>query len=307
MGSMLGLGHAESVGELQALGAELIDVSPSVVMAEHTNGSNLICLSLPEGLVFVDTGLSTRVAAAFRRAMEARFQRPSIMLVLTHAHLDHFLGMGAFDDLTVLASIGARAEFEQHLAQDFADEKVVAAYGRIFPTLPAEVVDARLAMPMVWVDAPTLIGGGEDAVTVQPVSGHAAGCLAVEWASQGVVVAGDLVQSRKHPYFGDPNTDLEAWIGALDRWHEIGFKKVCPGHGPVIPGAELEPMRVFFEDTLAHVAALKAAGRTLEEAVADDGYPPGYWPAEDPTPPWWSYCLGRAYLLAGAPPVSGGV
>jgi glyoxylase-like metal-dependent hydrolase (beta-lactamase superfamily II) len=301
MGSVVVVECAEPTGDLQALEVVLVDASPSVVMAEHTNGSNLVCLALPEGLVFVDTGLSTRVAVAFRRAMEARFERPAMMLVLTHAHLDHILGMGAFTDLPVVASTGARAEFEKQLALNFADDEVIAAYARIFPTLPGEVGDARLAMPTVWVEAPTLIGGGKDAITVQPVSGHAAGCLAVEWAGQGVVVAGDLVQSRKRPYFGDPDTDLEGWIGELDRWLELGFEQVCPGHGPVIPGAELEPIRAFFRATLAHAAELKARGVTIQEAVADDGFPTGYWPADDPTPPWWPYCLGRAYLLAGDP------
>jgi glyoxylase-like metal-dependent hydrolase (beta-lactamase superfamily II) len=153
-------------------------------------------------------------------------------------------------------------------------------------------------MPSLWIEAPTTIGGDDDALVVRPVAGHAAGCLAVEWPAESVVVAGDLVQSQRHPYFGDPDTDLEAWIHHLGRWQEAGFERVCPGHGPVLAGRELQPIRDYFRATLAHAAELKARGVSLEEAVADPVFPAGYWPDDELDPAWWPHCLARAYLVA---------
>ena len=75
--------------------ADYIDVSPSVVMAENPNGSNLTCIALDDGLVFVDTGLVTDIAADFRTAMEQRFKRPTKYLSLTHGHIDHIFAMAA--------------------------------------------------------------------------------------------------------------------------------------------------------------------------------------------------------------------
>ena len=71
---------------------------------EQAYGSNITCIALDEGLVFVDASLSTAVAGQFRKDMEARFERKTIALILTHGHLDHFLGMGAFADVEVIAA-----------------------------------------------------------------------------------------------------------------------------------------------------------------------------------------------------------
>ena len=95
---------------------ELVEVSPSVVMALHGNGSNISCVALDDGLVFFDAGLSTRTAAAFRREMEEAFHRPTVALVLTHAHLDHLLGMAAFDDVPVYAAQAGRPRWEHFVA-----------------------------------------------------------------------------------------------------------------------------------------------------------------------------------------------
>ena len=94
--------------EDQAMPYTSIEVSPSVVVAFHTNGSNISCLALEDGLVFVDASLSTRTASRFRRDMEELFDRPAVALVLTHAHLDHLLGMGAFADVPVYAAAAGR-------------------------------------------------------------------------------------------------------------------------------------------------------------------------------------------------------
>jgi len=81
-----------------AADSDLVEVSPSVVMLQNERGSNITCIALDDGLVFVDTGLSTEVAADFRKTMEARFKRPTQALLLTHGHLDHIFAMGAFAD-----------------------------------------------------------------------------------------------------------------------------------------------------------------------------------------------------------------
>ena len=120
---------------------EPIVVSPSVVMALHDNGSNISCVALDEGLVFFDAGLSTRTATAFRREMEARFQRPAVALVLTHAHLDHLFGMAAFDDVPVYAAEAGRPRWEHFVAMEW-DERAIAGYAAVFPTLPDEIADA---------------------------------------------------------------------------------------------------------------------------------------------------------------------
>jgi len=51
--------------------------------------------------------------------------------------------------------------------------------------------------------------------------------------SEKVLIAGDLVFSKMHPYFADINNPT-GWIEALQRLKTIGpITVVYPGHGPV--------------------------------------------------------------------------
>lgn len=269
---------------------ELVEASPSVVMLLHENGSNISCVALDDGLVFVDSSLSTRVAKRFRSDMEARFDRPAKALVLTHAHLDHILGMGAFADLPVWAASAGRPRWEHFVGIEW-DERAIAGYGAIFKTLPDEISTAALRMPTRWFDDKLEFDGA----VIRRTGGHTVDSSSVFVEADKVVIAGDLVQARRRPYFGEADTDFDAWIGAMRDWEGLEPAAVCPGHGPVIDAEELRVVRVWFEDLTAAAAKLKARGVSLEEMVTHDELPAGYWPAEASVPRWWGFCVRRLY------------
>lgn len=281
---------AESPAEPAAY--ELVEVSGSVAMALHDNGSNMACVATGEGLVFFDASLSTRTAQRFREDMESRFERPTAALVLTHAHLDHILGMGAFDDVPVYAASAGRPRWEHFTTVEW-DERAMKGYGSIFPTLPDEIGDARLRMPTDWFEDELELGSGDDQLLVRRTGGHTADSSSVVVA--GVVIAGDLVQARRRPYFGEPDTDFNAWIDAMKAWEEAGVKAVCPGHGPVIDVDELGAVRAWFEETAAAMARQKQEGAAIEEIFAGGELPAGYWPEDEPMPKWWGFSLKRLY------------
>jgi glyoxylase-like metal-dependent hydrolase (beta-lactamase superfamily II) len=274
---------------------ELVEVSHSVVMALHNNGSNISCVALDEGLLFVDASLSTRVAERFRRDMEARFGQPSFALLLTHAHLDHVLGMGAFADLPVYAAEAGRSRWEQALAVEWDDQRI-AGWASVFPTFPDELPSATLRMPTVWFGNELELDGGR--LVVRRTGGHTTDSSSLVLADEHVVIAGDLVQARRRPYLGEPDTDVAAWIATMKEWERMAPISVCPGHGPVIGVDELATMRAWFEAISKAVAELKAGGATLEEVLAHDDLPAGYWPEEASAPGWWPYCIKRLYDAA---------
>jgi glyoxylase-like metal-dependent hydrolase (beta-lactamase superfamily II) len=274
---------------------ELVEVSDSVVMAFHANGSNISCVSLDEGLLFVDASLSTRVAERFRRDMEARFGQRATALLLTHAHFDHILGMGAFADVPVYAAEAGRSRWEQALAVEW-DERRIASWAAVFPTFPEELPSATLRMPTEWFGDRLELGGGK--VVVRRTGGHTADSSSLVVADEHVVISGDLVQAQRRPYFGEADTDMAAWITTLKRWEQMASIRVCPGHGPVIGGDELAAMRSWFQAISKAVAELKAGGATFEEVLAHDDLPAGYWPAEASVPGWWPYCIKRLYDAA---------
>lgn len=273
---------------------ELVEVSESVAMALHDNGSNITCVATQSGLVFFDAGLSTGTALRFRQEMEARFEKPTRALVLTHAHLDHILGMAAFDDVPVYAAAAGRPRWDHFLAVEW-DERAIAGYGSIFPTLPEEISDARLRLPTDWFGDVLELGTEDAPVSIRRTGGHTIDSSSARITADGVIIAGDLVQARRRPYFGEPDTDFEAWIGALKDWEDAAPMAVCGGHGPVIDAAELGAIRVWFEEMATIVKALKGRGVPLEAMVSNKELPAGYWPDEDAVPRWWGFCLKRLY------------
>ncbi len=272
---------------------EYIDISPSVVMAENPNGSNITCIALENGLAFIDTGLVTSQAADFRKAMEKRYERPTKYLILTHGHIDHIFGMGAFSDVEVIAASSEKALFEQQLAIEWTDERK-AVWSGIFPAFLEAFDTAKPFLPTVWVDDEQSFGSGESRAVFATTGGHTNGSSYVWFPSEGVLVGGDLVQVDKYPYFGDQTNDLPAWIAALKAWHAMDPKAICPGHGRSVDKDYLRLEWEFFEEMIATLKKLKVEDVPVEEAVVHTSLPAGYWP-DQPEPRWWKYCIALCY------------
>lgn len=273
---------------------EIVDVSPSVVMAQNPSGSNLTCIALDDGLVFVDTGLDTEAAAGFRTAMEQRFDRPTEFLVLTHAHIDHIFAMGAFEDVDVIAATAAKPLFEYQLTIEW-DEKSIAGYSSVFPTFAEAQKTARPFLPTIWVEDEQTFGTSENRIVFANTGGHSAGSSYVYFPAENVLVAGDLVQVGKYPYFGDRTTDLSAWIDTLKLWHGMDPEKICPGHGWVVDKEYLQLESEYFEALTKALAKLKSDGVPEEEAVVHTSLPAGYWDESLPEPGWFKYCIALSY------------
>jgi glyoxylase-like metal-dependent hydrolase (beta-lactamase superfamily II) len=273
---------------------ETTEVTASVVMARHPHGANITCIALDDGLVFVDTGLSTENAARFRAMMEAQFKRDTKALILTHAHLDHIFGMGAFSDVEVIAAASAKPMFEKQLAMKFDEEKT-AVYTNVFPTFGDVIGSAEPFIPTFWVDEEFVLGRPGQQIVFKNTGGHTTGSSYVYFESEGVLVTGDLVQVEKYPYFGDPSNDLECWIRTLKQWYGLMPAKVCPGHGRVVDSEYLRVTWEYFESLIAELEKLKTDGVPLEEVVVHPSLPAGYWDPDLAEPGWWKYCIAREY------------
>jgi glyoxylase-like metal-dependent hydrolase (beta-lactamase superfamily II) len=239
-----------------------IDVSPSVVMAENPNGSNITCIALDDGLVFVDAGLVTSLAADFRKAMEQRFDRPTKYLFLTHSHLDHIFAMGAFSDVEVVAASSEKALFEQQLAIEWNEERK-SVWSGIFPAFAEAFPTAEPFLPTVWVDGEKTFGSGDSTAVFTTT-------------------------------FGDPTNDLAAWIAALKSWHAMEPTAICPGHGRSVDKDYLRLEWEYFEALIAALSKLKAEDVPVEEVVVHESLPAAYWP-DQPEPRWWKYCIATCF------------
>ncbi len=83
-------------------------LSPGVIACTHKQGgaaySNAGLINLGERTVLVDAFNSMAAGGDLRQAAEKLFHRPVELILLTHAHNDHWIGASAFDKTTSLVS-----------------------------------------------------------------------------------------------------------------------------------------------------------------------------------------------------------
>jgi glyoxylase-like metal-dependent hydrolase (beta-lactamase superfamily II) len=268
------------------------DVTGSVVLAQNDYGANLVCIALENELVFVDAGLHTGFAAGFRRAMEERFGLKASTLMMTHAHIDHLLGIGAFSDCDVVAAEAGMMRFKRFLAAEYTEETIQSAE-RVFPHFRESVELAELSMPTTWVKDRMVLGGGD--VVFQLVGGHSSCSSSIHVIPERVMMAGDLMQVDRAPYFGEPDTDIGSWVEALKTWEDMDVDTVVPGHGGAVDRSYVARVRAFFEEMLGALRSLKEEGVPLDEVAHHTRLPSGYWPVDAERKPTYDFSINNLY------------
>ena len=272
-----------------------IDVSESVTLLqnEKTNGANITCFATDAGLVFVDCSFFTDIAAKFRKDMEAKYNKKTLALLLSHGHTDHFFGMGAFRDVPVVAAMAGKEMFEFQIGIDFASR--VEAYEQVFPKFGEALETADLFMPTLWFQEEIQFGTGESKVIFRSTGGHSVCSSYAYMPGEGVLAAGDNIQVDFYPYFGDRTGDMPLWIEILKKWESMNIKSVCPGHGRFVETEYITATREYFENLLQVFKQLKTEGLDVREAVVHADLPQGYWPKDAEEPGWWKPSVAYIY------------
>lgn len=175
--------------------------------------------------VLVDARTSLREGRELQRHVAELDVPPLTAIVVTHHHLDHVLGAGAFPGLPVWGSTGCR---EALRASGLLQKEEWLTW------LPEEqrphLRQSPLVVPTRTVDGRrTLDLGGRSIELLVPGHGHTDHDLVVHVPDAGVLCAGDLVEVGGPPQFGDAHP--YAWPTTLARLRELGAATVVPGHG----------------------------------------------------------------------------
>ncbi len=267
-------------------------VTDSVTVAVNEYGSNLVCLELEDELIFVDAGLLTSYTAKFRKAMEARTGKNASTLIMTHAHLDHLFGMGAFKDCNVVAAEASKSRFKRFVNMEYTEE-VIRDRERIFSYFREAATQIELRMPTTLVKDTLIVG--DDEIFFKVEGGHSACSSSIHDKTSQVMVTGDLVQAEMYPYFGEPDTDLGRWIDALETWKALDINHVLPGHGPVVTKAYLGRVKTFLRGMLSSVKQLKKQGVDVDAVIHHPDLPSGYWPHDAERRPAYDYSIRNLY------------
>ena len=245
---------------------------------EGTALSNTGIVDLGEATLVFDTSLTLGTAREIRAASKSLTGRFPALAANSHWHLDHVLGNQIFADGPIYATrrtaeilVETRAALEKEIGpesleaeiRDFEtklraaksdeDRAALAVVLRINRAILAEVVEIRLTAPSATFESELALPGPKDARLVTFGAGHTESDALLHLPKLGIVFAGDLVVSKRHPNLasGDP----EHWLEVLDRIDGLRPERVGVGHGPLGSAETVAEMRDYLRTVLEFARA----------------------------------------------------
>ncbi len=142
--------------QLLAIGG-LFEVTPSIYQVRGVDLSNITFIEGKTGIIVMDPCTSVETAkAGLDLYRKHRGNKPVVVVIYTHSHIDHFGGVrGVVDDKDV--KVGkVRIVAPEHFVEEAVSENVLAGnhmarragymYGKLIPPGPAEMVGAGLGL-----------------------------------------------------------------------------------------------------------------------------------------------------------------
>ena len=257
---------------------ELTEVAPGVAVhrgaiavPDGGNAGDVANLGVVIGsrcVAVIDSGGSTAVGSALRKAIGARTATPVCYVINTHGHPDHMLGNRAFHaadgpqfvgHARLAAAMAARGAHYLNAAR----RDIGAAGGEFELVVPTIAVGDRLELDL-----------GDRRIELQawPTS-HTDQDLTVFDPVTGTIFLGDLLFDEHLPVL---DGNLTGWLAAHDRLAALPVRLAVPGHGQ--PG-ELKPLlerqRRYLVDLRDQVRAAIRRRESLATTVESLGTSPG--------------------------------
>ncbi len=253
------------VVQLSTVDGRIEKISPHVHMIAAWPNAGFVVGET--GVLVIDTVLGYDNGAAMARAA-ARLATngQKIYLVTTHYHTEHAGGQNAFPaPATVVRARTQQAELE---TDGPGVVKMFASRNDEFARLLTPPQDTRADI-LFDGEYRLDLGGGVIARLVNLPGGHTMGDTVILAEPDGVLFAGDLVESLRTPSVGCTRCSPRQWIAALDEIAKMGPRIIVPTHGPApVDPSFIAAMRGFLVDQDTRAAALKAQGRTAADATA---------------------------------------
>lgn len=217
-----------------------------------------------------------RTTAMLTAVSQATHGAPVLWAVNTHQHGDHTYGNALLPDSTVL--IG-----HEKMRAGLHDDFIFAACPPFWRPVPQWGGIERRRLPGLTFDSRLAVHVGDLRVEVlhPGYAAHTDGDVIVHVPDKGVVFAGDLLFNGLTPMLlmgsvEGARRSLE-WLSSLEPSH------VVPGHGPLIPAAELDRVLAEHDRYYRMVASVASDGMArgltpLEAARQADLGELGAWP-----------------------------
>ena len=272
--------------------------SPGVPGKENQgNTSNAGFVVTDEGVVVFDALGTPSLGWALLEAIRKVTDKPVRYVALSHYHADHIYGLQAFRDHTqavIVAQDRAREYKEQD--DEIQDERAGARLAQRRAALAPWVDDKTRVVPpdVTFTDRLTLTLGGKTFRMIYAGPAHSASDMMMMVEPDGVLFAGDIVQSGRVPFMNSDDVDTKQWLKGLQEVGQLDPKFIIPGHGQ--PSTAAKEAIAFTRDYIDYVRT------TMQKAVDnwtdfDVAYKDADWSKYKGLPAFDANNRGNAYRI----------
>jgi cyclase len=222
-------------------------------------GGNMVVLSGADGKVLVDSSFAG-VAPKIKTAMDGIGGAPLKMLINTHWHFDHT------DGNEVMHQAGALIVAHENTRKRLSTPQDTAAFGLHFDPSPVAAWPQQ-----TFTEGTKLYFSGEELTLVHFSPAHTDSDIYVRYEKGNVLHMGDVWFNGIYPFLdASSGGNIDGMIAGSARGLALADAdtKIVPGHGPVGDKAALAKTHDMLVTVRDRVHALKAAGKSQQEAVA---------------------------------------
>ena len=237
--------------ELQVVVSPAVDISIGGTFSPTT----ATIITGPTEAVLVDTLYTPADVERLARAIEAT-GKTLTTIYITHAHFDHYVGLGALLERFPGARGVALPAVADAVRETYQADRALAEYW-----LPGNTVEATV-LPEA-LDGETIVLDGHELHAIEIGQGDVAHSTVLHVPSIDAVIAGDLVYNGVHQMLGVSGPDdWPRWIESVDKIAALNPKVVIAGHKADLPDDDIP---AILDGTRNYIAAF------IEElAQADD-------------------------------------
>ena len=222
-------------------------------------GGNIVASVGDDGVFLVDDQYAP-LTEKIQATLAGLTDHPVRFVINTHWHGDHVGGNENF------AEAGAVIVAHENVRQRMSSDQFMAVFNRSVPASPPG------ALPVVTFEQGVSLHLNGDTVRVIHVANaHTDGDSLVYFEQANVLHMGDVFFNGLYPFIDlGSGGGIHGMIAAVQRGLELTDAEtiVVAGHGPNADRAGMQAYLEMLESFRDRIAALKAAGKTLEEVMA---------------------------------------
>ena len=210
----------------------------------------------------VDTGMGPRNGRIIAGEVQKISKNPTLFLTTTHYHPEHSAGEGGFPPGAIL--IRNRAQDDE--LQELGEETLARFISRSAANRELlEGVKMRAA-DIVYDREMKLDLGGVAVRMMWFGPAHTKGDQMLFVEPDGVLISGDIVESKMVPALPNENASVKGWLAILDKVEPLKPRFVVPDHGALGDGSLIQQERAFILDVQGRALELKQQGVSADDA-----------------------------------------